>query len=223
MDENEIINGLTDAVVNGKPDQASELAQQALDNGIDPYKAIVDGLAKGMEIMSDKYENKEVFMPHLLLSSNTMYAGMNVLTPHLKKDDSSKQAVLIIGTVEGDVHDIGKNLVKTMMTATGFDAIDLGKDVPINDFLKAAKENKADIVSISTLMTSTMDNMESAVKNFKEDGIRDKVKIIVGGAPVNEEFAKEIGADTSKDDAMEAAKWAEKAIEELPPSEERWG
>lgn len=220
MEEKEILSGLTDAVVNGKKDQATELSEKALEAGIDPYKAIVEGLAKGMEIMSDKYESGEVFMPHLLMSSNAMYGGMDVLTPHLKQEGGEKAAVLVIGAAEGDVHDIGKNLVKTMMSAVGFDVVDLGKDVPIQEFAEAIEKNQADAVSISTLMTSTMDNMEKTVKDIESKGLRDKVKIIIGGAPVTEAFAKDIGADQYKDDAMGAARWAKEAVKELDPA--RW-
>ncbi|MDG6243284.1 MAG: corrinoid protein [Methanolobus sp.] len=220
MEESEIISGLTNAVVNGKKDQAVELAQKALDEGVDPYKAVIDGLAKGMEIMGDKYDKKQAFMPHLLMASNAMYGGMDVLTPHLKLESGERRAVLVIGSAEGDVHDIGKNLVKTMMSAVGFEAIDLGKDVPINSFTEAAVEHKADVISVSTLMTSTMDNMEKIVKSFTEKGIRDKVKIIVGGAPITPDYAAEIGADTSKPDAMEAAHWAKEIVKELP--KDRW-
>ncbi len=220
MEESEILNGLTDAVVNGKRDQAVELANQALAAGIPPYKAIIEGLAAGMEVMGKKYDCKQAFIPHLLMSSNAMYGGMDVLTPHMKAEDDSKRAVLVIGSAEGDVHDIGKNLVKTMMSAMGFEAIDLGKDVPIGKFTEAAIEHKADVVSISTLMTSTMDNMEKTVKSFSEKGIRDKVKIIVGGAPITADYAAEIGADASKKDAMEAAKWAKEALQGLPDN--RW-
>jgi corrinoid protein of di/trimethylamine methyltransferase len=220
MEESEIINGLTNAVVNGKKDQAVELANQALAAGIEPYKAVIEGLAKGMEIMGEKYDKKQAFMPHLLMASNAMYGGMDVLTPHMKSEGGSKRAVLVIGSAEGDVHDIGKNLVKTMMSAMGFEAIDLGKDVPIGKFTEAAIEHKADVISVSTLMTSTMDNMEKIVKSFTEKGIRNNVKIIVGGAPITPDYAAEIGADTSKPDAMEAAKWAKEIVKELP--ENRW-
>ncbi len=221
MEENEIINGLTEAVINGKKDVASELAQKALDEGVDPYKAVIEGLANGMEIMSDKYDKKQAFIPHLLLASNAMYAGMDILTPHIKLEGADTKKVLVIGSVEGDVHDIGKNLVKTMMSAVGFEAIDLGKDVPIEDFIKTAAEKKADVVSVSTLMTSTMDNVGKVVTGLQSQGIRDKVKVIVGGAPITPDFAQEIGADMNKPDAMEAAKWALEAAGTLSP--DRWG
>lgn len=220
MEENEIINGMTDAVVNGKKDQAIELAEKALSEGIDPYIAVINGLAKGMEIMSERYENKQAFMPHLLMASNAMYGGMDVLIPHIKSEGEGARKVLVIGSVEGDVHDIGKNLVKTMMSAVGFEAIDLGKDVPVEQFAEAAAENKADIVSMSTLMTSTMDNMQRVMDGLESRGIRNKLKVIIGGAPVTADFAEEIGADATKTDAMEAARWAKEAAAALSP--ERW-
>ena len=220
MEENEIINGLTEAVVNGKKDIATELAQKALDEGVDPYKAIINGLAKGMEVMGDRYDNKQAFIPHLLMSSNAMYGGMDVLAPHIKSEGEGARKVLVIGSVEGDVHDIGKNLVKTMMSAVGFEVIDLGKDVPIEQFAEAAAEHKADIISMSTLMTSTMDNMQKIMDTVNSRGIRDKLKIIIGGAPITADFAVEIGADVTKPDAMEAAKWAQEAAAALAPG--RW-
>ncbi len=220
MDVEKILNELTDSVVSGNKNKAIELAEISLKEGVDPYRSIVEGLAKGMEIMGQKYEQKQVFIPHLLMSSNAMYGGMDILTPHLKKDGSSVEHTLVIGTAEGDVHDIGKNLVKTMMSAAGFNIVDLGKDVPINKFAEEAEKNKADIVSISTLMTSTMDNMAKSIKAFNEKGTRDKVKIIVGGAPITESFANEIGADSFKTDASEAAKWAKDIVSTL--SQGRW-
>jgi len=216
----EIIQGLTDAVINGKKDQAIELAQKALDEGVDPYNAVIDGLAEGMKTMSERYDAKEVFMPHLLIASNTMYGGMDILTPHIKLEGGGEGKVLVICTVEGDVHDIGKNLVKTMMSAKGFNAIDLGKDVPIEDIVAAVEENKADIVSMSTLMTSTMDNMQKAMDQINAKGLRDKVKVIIGGAPITPDFAEEIGADFTTTDSMEAATWAMEQANAL--DEGRW-
>jgi corrinoid protein of di/trimethylamine methyltransferase len=220
MEQNEIISNLTEAVVTGNKDDATAYAEKALELGIDPYVAVIDGLAKGMEIMGVKYDNKEAYMPQLMMASNAMYGGMNILTPHLKKEDGEKSAVAIIGSVEGDVHDIGKNLVKTMLTANGFEAIDLGKDVEINDFADAAVEHQADIISLSTLMTSTMDNMEATIKHIQDQGIRDKVKILIGGAPVTQAFADEVGADGTATDAMEAARLAKELLVDL--SDNRW-
>ncbi|WP_292485623.1 uroporphyrinogen decarboxylase family protein [Methanohalobium sp.] len=220
----DILNGLTNAVIQGDQDSAKELATKVIENGgmVDPYEAIVDGLAKGMSIMSDKYENGEVFVPHLLVASNAMYSGMKVLTPYIKTDEASKQAIVVIGTVQGDVHDIGKNLVKTMLTASGFNAIDLGNDVQLDDFVEKAKEYKADAISMSALMTTTMGGMETVIDKLKEEGLRDSVIVMVGGAPVSEDYANEIGADATLPDADSAADWLKDAVKELEPAERRW-
>lgn len=217
-----IMNQLAEAVVEGDDELAEELAQKVLKEGIDPYEAIVNGLAKGMTIISDMYEKGEAFVPNLLIASGAMYAGMDILAPHMKSEDSGKRSVGVIGTIEGDVHDIGKNLVKTMLSASGFDMIDLGNDVPIEKFVQTAKEKKADLVSMSALMTTTMVNMEKVIEILQEEGIRDSLIVMVGGAPVSPEFAKEIGADSTHPDAMKATDWAKGAVQKLVPAEQRW-
>ena len=218
----EMFNKLAEAVASGNKEKAAELSKQALDEGIDPQEALVNGLARGMNIMSDKYENGEAFVPHLLISSGAMYGGMEILIPHLKKEGSGRPATGVIGTIEGDVHDIGKNLVKTMLSASGFNMIDLGNDVPLEDFVNAAKENKADLISMSALMTTTMVGMEKVIENLQEEGIRDALIVMVGGAPVSEEFAEKIGADSTHPDSMTASDWATNAVKKLAPAEERW-
>lgn len=219
----DILNQLAEAVVDGDDDLAEELAQQVLDEGaVDPYNAIVNGLARGMAIVSDQYEKGEAFVPHLLLASGAMYAGMDILTPGMKNEGRGVQSVGIIGTIEGDVHDIGKNLVKTMLSAGGFEMIDLGADVPIEKFIEATKEHKADLISMSALMTTTMTNMAKVVEILQEEGVRDSLKVMVGGAPVSEEFAAGIGADSTHADAMHASAWASEAVKELDPKDARW-
>lgn len=219
----DIFNQLAEAVVDGDDDLIEELAQKILDEGnVDPYDAIVNGLARGMAIVSDNYEKGKAFVPHLLIASGAMYAGMDILAPAMKTERDGMQAVGIIGTIEGDVHDIGKNLVKTMLSAGGFKMIDLGADVPIEQFVEAAKENKAELVSISALMTTTMTNMGRVIEILQEEGIRDAMKVMVGGAPVSEEFATGIGADSTHADAMHASAWASEAVKELDPKDVRW-
>ena len=219
----DILNQLAEAVVDGDDDLAEELAQKVLDEGIvDPYNAIVNGLARGMAIVSDQYEKGEAFVPHLLLASGAMYAGMDILTPAMKTGEEGVRAVGVIGTIEGDVHDIGKNLVKTMLSAGGFEMIDLGADVPIEKFIETAKEHKADLISMSALMTTTMTNMEKVIEILQEEGIRDSMKVMVGGAPVSEEYATAIGADSTHPDAMHASAWASEAVKELDPKAGRW-
>lgn len=204
MAKDEIFNALADAVVEGDDELAEEFAQKVLEEKLDAYEAIVGGLAKGMKAISDMYEKGEAFVPSLLLAADAMYAGMEILTPYIKVDESAAPQNVIIGTVEGDVHDIGKNLVKTMMTAAGFNMIDLGVDVPLGKFAEAAKENKAVAISMSTLMTTTMGGMETVIEQLQEGGIRDSLVVMVGGAPISKEFAESIGADGTALDASAA-------------------
>jgi Predicted cobalamin binding protein len=222
MTKEEILKALADAVISGDDDEAAELAQKALDEGIDPQEAIVDGLAKGMAVMGDKYERGEAFVPHLMIASAALYEGMDVLTPHIKKDDSARQITGVIGTIEGDVHDIGKNLVKTMMSAAGFTMIDLGSDVSLESFITAAKENKTDILSVSALMTTTMTGMDKISEMLLENGYRDSLVFMVGGAPVSPQYAQTIGADGTAKDAAGAVSFAKENASKLGPASERW-
>lgn len=222
MTKEEILKGLADAVIEGDDDTAVELANQALKEGIDAREAIINGLARGMTVMSEKYERGEAFVPQLMISSSAMYAGMDVLIPHVKVVEAERPSTVVIGTIEGDVHDIGKNLVKTMFTAAGFNVIDLGSDVLIQKFVEAAREHKADLISMSALMTTTMVGMEKVIEQLQEEGIRDAVKVMIGGAPVSEKFANSIGADATQPDAAAAVEWALEAVKELEPLSERW-
>ena len=216
MAKEDILNALADAVVEGDDDIAEELAQKALDEEVDAYEAIVDGLAKGMKIISDMYEKGEAFVPSLLLAADAMYAGMDILTPYINADTSAEPKNVIIGTVEGDVHDIGKNLVKTMMTAAGFNMIDLGCDVPLDKFAEVAKEKKATGISMSTLMTTTMGGMETVIEQLQEEGIRDSLVVMIGGAPVSRDFSDSIGADGTALDASAAVETMTSLTSELP-------
>ncbi|MDD3042261.1 MAG: uroporphyrinogen decarboxylase family protein [Methanosarcinaceae archaeon] len=220
MAREDIFNELADAVVEGDDDIAEELAQRALDEGIDAYEAITEGLAKGMKIVSDMYERGEAFVPSLLLAADAMYAGMEILTPYMNVDGSAAPENVIIGTVQGDVHDIGKNLVKTMISAAGYNAIDLGSDVPLEQFVDAAKEHKAAAISMSTLMTTTMSGMETVIEQLQEAGYRDSVVVMVGGAPVSADYSSKIGADGTALDASVAVDTLNSLISELPDS--RW-
>lgn len=218
----EILKALADAVITGDDDEAIEYAQKALDAGIDPQEAIVDGLAKGMAVMGDKYERGEVFVPHLMIASSALYEGMDVLTPHIVKNDANRAVTGVIGTIEGDVHDIGKNLVKTMLAAAGFTMIDLGNDVPLENFINAAKENKADLLSVSALMTTTMTGMDKISEMLLENGYRDSLVFMVGGAPVSPQYAESVGADGTAKDAATAVSMAKELTAVLGPAAERW-
>jgi len=214
----EILGGLRDAVVAGEEDKCAEFAQKAIDEGMDAYEAIMDGCGGGMAICSDRYEKGEMYVPEILLSAEAMYAAINLLKPHLQAKvagEATAKGTCVIGVVEGDVHDIGKNLVRIMLDAAGVEMIDLGRDVPIENFVKAVKENNAEVVSMSTLMTTTMPNMKKVIDSIDSGGVRDKVKIMIGGAPITQEFADKIGADATGDDATAAVKIAGRLVGEL--------
>jgi|GEM_PF-91488 len=222
MSKEMILKALTNAVIEGDDDKAVEYAQKALDAGIDPQEAILDGLAKGMAIMGDKYERGEVFVPHLMIASSALYEGMDILTPHISKDEATRPVTGVIGTIEGDVHDIGKNLVKTMLAAAGFTMIDLGNDVPLESFITTAKENKADFISVSALMTTTMTGMDKISEMLLENGYRDSLAFMVGGAPVSPQYAQSVGADGTAKDASGAVSLAKELTSKQAPAAERW-
>jgi len=211
-------------VMDGEEEMTVGWTQAALKFGLDPFEILLKGLAEGMSLIGKKYENGEAFVPQLLIASTAMYSGMDIIAPFMKQEEgAAKPATVVIGTVEGDVHDIGKSLVKTLLSANGFNCVDLGNDVPSTQFIEAAKESKATAVSMSTLMTTTMAEMPKVVKMLEDEGIRDKVLVMVGGAPITTQYAAEIGADVSPDDAASAASWLKGAIFDFPPEAERWG
>ncbi|MDD1771155.1 MAG: cobalamin-dependent protein [Methanomassiliicoccales archaeon] len=204
MKREEILAGLEKSVVGGKKDEAIKEAKAALESGVKALDAIDHGLIKGMTIVGDKYAVHELYLPQVLLAADAMYGALDVLLPHIPKEDVAKRVGVVIGVVEGDVHDIGKNLVKTMLTAAGMSVTDLGRDVPIENFVNNTKEKDANVVAMSTLMTPTMDGMKLCVDGLIEAGLRMKVKIIIGGAPTSQEFADDIGADLHGINAQEA-------------------
>jgi len=206
MDGKAILDGLEKAVISGNKNDAVKYAKDALAAGVKALDAIDNGLVKGMTIVGDKYAKHEYFLPQVLLAANAMYGGLDILLPHIPKADAAKKVVGVIGVVEGDVHDIGKNIVKTMLTAAGLDMHDFGKDVPIENFVNSVKNQKANLIAMSTLMTPTMDGMKAVVDGLIENGDRMKVKIIIGGAPTSQAFADDIGADMHAINAQEAVK-----------------
>ncbi len=200
----EILSGLETAVVTGKKAESIRFANEVLSAGIKPLDAIDAGLIKGMMVVGEKYAAHTIFLPQVLLAADSMYGALDVLLPYIPKEDAAKRIDLVIGVVEGDVHDIGKNIVKTMFTAAGFNVHDIGKDVPPENFVEASKANNAQVVAMSTLMTPTMDSMQASVDALVEEGLKAKLKIIIGGAPTSQEFADEIGADMHAVNAQEA-------------------
>ncbi|EPY2273104.1 corrinoid protein [Clostridium sporogenes] len=210
----ELIKKLSESVVEMEEEETVELAKECIEKNISAYEAIDKGLAHGMNRAGELYEEGEYYIPELLMCSDAMYSGLEILKPHLKKNDLGKKHKIVIGVIQGDTHDIGKNLVKIMMETEGFEVVDLGRDVPPRDFVDKAKEIEADIICMSTLMTTTMDGMEEVIKLLKEEGIREKVTVMIGGGPISQNFADKIGADVYTTDASKAAKHAKKIVAE---------
>jgi corrinoid protein of di/trimethylamine methyltransferase len=200
----QLLSGLEHAVVSGKKADAARIANEVLAGGIKALDAIDGGLIKGMMVIGEKYAAHQVFLPQVLLAADAMYGALDILLPHIPREAAAKRVEMVIGVVEGDVHDIGKNIVKTMFTAAGFNVHDLGRDVPAEKFTGEVKSKNAHVVAMSTLMTPTMDSMKAAVDALVEEGLRSKVKIIIGGAPTSMEFAEEIGADLHAVNAQDA-------------------
>jgi len=198
---------LSDSVVNMDEDMTVELAQKYIENSFDPYEAITQGLAHGMDRAGKLYEEEEYYIPELLMCADAMYAGLDVLRPHLKQNELEDKHKVVIGVVEGDTHDIGKNLVKIMFETSGFDVVDLGRDVPPVDFVEKAKEINADIIALSTLMTTTMEGMKEVMHLLVKDQLQDKIKVMIGGGPISKSFADKLGAYYAED-ASKAAKLA---------------
>lgn len=192
-----------------KGDLASVVAlvKQGVDEGLTAAE-ILDGLLQGMSVIGEKFKNNEVFIPEVLVAARAMNEGLNVIKPLLEDDGVEPVGKVIIGTVKGDLHDIGKNIVKMMLVGAGFEVVDLGVDVTEEKFLDAVKEHKPDVLAMSALLTTTMPNMEKVIKALDEKGLRDQVKVMIGGAPLTEEFANKIGADAYTNDAVSAAKVA---------------
>lgn len=214
-DKEKLLAELDRCVLEMEDEAVVDVAKEYIGEGYDAYEGITEGLAKGMEKAGDLYEEEEYFVPELLICSDAMYNGLDVLKPHLVKDDSKSKCAAIIGVVEGDTHDIGKNLVRIMMETAGFEVHDLGRDVPVAEYIAKAKELGRGLVCMSTLMTTTMNNMEKVIIGLKEAGIRDNFKVMVGGGPLSKSYADKIGADAYTSNAAEAAKRAQELAAEL--------
>lgn len=215
----EILKELHGAVVSYDEDKAAELAQIALDEGIDPFIATMDGLAEGMIEVSELYNKKEYFVPELLMCADALYAGLNILKPAIEASGrkSGVKGSIVLGVVEGDVHDIGKNLVKVMFEVAGWDVYDLGKDVPLDKFVEEQLKTDADIVGISALMTTSMLAMPILIKKLREKN--PNVRIMLGGAPLNLDIAEDYGADGYAGNAGTAVEEAIRLIKMLKKEE----
>ncbi len=202
------LNALTETLITGDGDKLKELVQSALDAGTPANEILQKGLIVGMDIVGEKMESGDMFIPEVLMAAQAMSISVEILKPLLAEGESASAGKVLIGTVKGDLHDIGKNLVVMMMESAGFEVIDLGVDVEPEKFVEAIRENKPNIVGLSALLTTTMPMMKKSIESIEESGLRDSLKIIIGGAPVNQAFADEVGADGYASDAGSASKMA---------------
>jgi 5-methyltetrahydrofolate--homocysteine methyltransferase len=212
MKGQEMLSDIKEAVLKGNRDVVVKNTKLALEQGLDIQKILDEGLIGGMLVMGEKFKNNEVFIPEVLISAKAMHAGLAILEPHLVKHGIKPVGKVVIGTVKGDLHDIGKNIVSMMLKGAGFEIHDLGIDVPKEKFLEALKRTNADILAMSSLLTTSMNSMKDIMKALQDAGLRDKVKTIVGGAPVTQDFADSIGADGYAKDAATAVDRAKELV-----------
>lgn len=215
--EDPLLQELQAAIIELEEDRVEELTLQAIDEGYNPLDILEDGLTAGVKTVGDMFGRGEIFLPQLAMAADCMRAGVQHVDPLLAEMEIAEEdsaGVVVIGTVAEDIHNIGKNILVTMLKANGFDVIDLGVEVPNEEFVQAVKEHEPDILGMSALMTMTMDHQEEVIERLEEEGLRDEVKIMVGGAPTSEEWREEIGADGYGDNADVAVKRAEELLEE---------
>ncbi|MDH7485554.1 MAG: corrinoid protein [Anaerolineae bacterium] len=206
---------MADAVIAGLPEKASELAREALGVGMDPLAAIEQGFKPGMDVVGEGFAKGELFIPDLVMSAEAMKAAIAVLEPEMLRRKQQRQVLgrVVIGTVQGDIHEIGKTLVATMLAANGFEVRDLGVDVSPQRFVDAVRETNADVVGLSALLTTTLLNQETVILTLQEAGLRDQVKVIIGGVPASPEWAEEIGADGYAENATEAVEVVKRLVQ----------
>lgn len=208
----EIINEISEFLQKGRAKNVKKLVEEALAQGLDPKEILNDGLLAGMMIVGGKFKRNEVFVPEVLVAARAMSAGISILEPKLVEVGNEPIGKAVVGTVKGDLHDIGKNLVVMMLKGAGFEVYDMGVDVESNAFLEKAEEVGADVICMSALLTTTMPKMQEVVELLKDKGVRDKYIVMIGGAPVNESFCEQIGADHYTPDAATCADLAKELV-----------
>lgn len=196
---------LAQAVIGANQQGVKEITRSMIDGGVDPVRIINEGLIPGMNVVGVRFKAGDMFVPEVMMSAKAMSVGIEMVKPLIAEGDMPSQGTVVMGTVKGDLHDIGKNLVIMMLESAGFKVIDLGVDVPADTFVKAVKEHRAQIVGLSALLTTTMLAMKATLETLRQEGVTDRVKVIIGGAPVSQEFADQIGADGYAPDAAAAA------------------
>ena len=201
---------IADHVINGEKEETAQAVQDAVDEGVDPQEILNEGLTAGMDVIGKRFKANEVYVPEVLISARAMHAGMDIIEPLLAESDAEPTGTVVLGTVNGDLHDIGKNLVNMMLRGSGFKVHDVGIDVEAEEFVQKAQETGAEIVGLSALLTTTMPEMETVIEALEEAGV--DTNVIIGGAPVTEEYADEIGADGYAADAATAVDEAKKLM-----------
>jgi 5-methyltetrahydrofolate--homocysteine methyltransferase len=210
----EMLDRLAKVVLKGEKDDAEALAKEALEQGLDPLECITDGLTKGIQKAGELFASGEYFLPELIMGADAMKMALNVLEPALLGDRTREVVgTVVLGTVEGDLHEIGKKLVGTMLTANGFKVIDIGADKPASEFVDAVRDSGANLVGASALLTTSMLRQKDLIGALEEAGLREQVKVVIGGAPVTESYAKQIGADGYAEDAISAIELARSLVE----------
>ena len=212
MSKEELFKKLNEAVIASDSQAVVEAAKQVIEKGIDPVEAIEKGLSKGAITVGEKFDKMEIFLTGLMMAADAMKAGMDILLPHISKEKIVKKGTVVSGTVKGDIHDIGKNILVALLRANGFDVYDLGADVPTSKFIEEAEKVNADIITLSALMSSTIGGQKDVIDYLKETGKREKFIVMVGGGPTTREWVEEIGADGWAETATEAIKLASELI-----------
>ncbi len=207
-----VLEDLSASVISGNAAKTEEFTTSALSSGMAPVDVLTKGLIAGMNVVGAKFKNNEFYVPEVLIAARAMKAGMKILRPKLAETGIKPEARFVVGTVKGDLHDIGKNLVAMMMEGAGFEVIDLGVDVTPDKFVDAIKTNNAELIGMSALLTTTMLNMKDTITALNSSGLRDKVKVLVGGAPLTQSFSDEIGADGYAPDAASAVDLARQLL-----------
>jgi corrinoid protein of di/trimethylamine methyltransferase len=210
LEKETILEKLKRAIVDFDITTVQEACKEALEKGIPAYDIVTQGMAKGMEVVGQKYENGEFFISELIMAGETMKEGMKIVEPHLRFEQAVPRGMVVIGTVQGDLHDLGKNIVATLLKASGFQVIDLGFDVAPQRFVEETQTSKANIVGMSALLTTTMVNVDTTIGELGKAKLREQVKVIVGGAAISSEYARKAGADASANDAVNGVSICEK-------------
>jgi len=195
MSEKDILKKLYDSVLGGVEDSAAEAAQEALDAGITPLKAIDDGMSPAIKEVGERFGLGEMFLPEMVSSADAMEAALAILEPHFEGDEGESKGKVLIATVQGDIHDIGKNIVTALLKVNGFDVIDIGRDIASTDIVDKSLELGAEVIGLSGLLTTSLPMMRDIIQMLDDDGVRDQVKVIIGGGPTSQDYADEIGAD----------------------------